>query len=82
MEKLEAEIKNKKIKSKGIVKKIHSLFDKEKKSIVIVQDGLIKYANPRAIKLVGYAPEELIGTPLNCIRNDWQAKISQIYTRQ
>jgi len=64
MEKLEAEIKNKKIKSKGIVKKIHSLFDKEKKSIVIVQDGLIKYANPRAIKLVGYAPEELIGTKL------------------
>jgi len=83
MEKLEAEIKNKKIKSKGIVKKIHSLFDKEKKSIVIVQDGLIKYANPRAIKLVGYAPEELIGTPFaSYLHHEEVSKVSKLYQKR
>ena len=30
--------------------------------IIFVQDGLIKYVNENAAKLVGYSPEELIGT--------------------
>ena len=30
--------------------------------IIFVQDGLIKYVNENATKLVGYSPEELIGT--------------------
>jgi len=83
MEKLEAEIKNKKIKSKGIVKKIHSLFDKEKKSIVIVQDGFIKYANPSAIKLVGYPLEELISKPFaSYLYHEEVSKVTKLYQKR
>jgi putative nucleotidyltransferase with HDIG domain/PAS domain S-box-containing protein len=31
--------------------------------LVVVKDGFLKYANPRALALMGYGPEELLETP-------------------
>ena len=83
MEKLEAEREQKKIKIRDIENKIHDLFSKDKKAIVIIQDGLIKYANPRAIKLVGYAPEELIGKPFSSyLHHDEISNVTKLYMKR
>ena len=42
--------------------KIHKLFDKAEGVITIIQDRLIKYVNPNIEELIGYTPEEVIGT--------------------
>ncbi|MFQ5722418.1 MAG: PAS domain S-box protein [Candidatus Aminicenantales bacterium] len=83
MEKLEVEIKNKRIKTKDIESKIHDLFSKEKKTVVIVQDGFIKYANPRAAKLVGYPPEELVGKPFaSYLHHEEIPKVTKLYQKR
>jgi len=44
--------------------KYRSLVERANDGITIVQDAVIKYANPRALEMVGYSPEEMIGKPL------------------
>lgn len=83
MEKLEAEIEQKKMKAKEIENKIHDLFSKDKKAVVIVQDGFIKYANPRAAKLVGYPPEALVGTPFaSYLHHEEIPKVTKLYQKR
>ena len=83
MERLEAEREQKKIKIRDIENKIHDLFSKDKKAIVIIQDGLIKYANPRAIKLVGYAPEEVTGKPFaSYLFHEEISKVTKLYQKR
>jgi len=46
-----------------VERKIHELFSKKDTGIAIVQDAVIKYANPYLADLLGYTPEEFMGTP-------------------
>lgn len=63
LEKLEAEREQKKNEMNEITRKIHKLFDHEKKGIMILQEAFIKYVNPYLTGLLGYTPEEAIGKP-------------------
>lgn len=83
MEKLEAEREQKKMELKAIEKKIHSLFDKEKDGIGIIQNGLIKYSNPDGASLLGYLPEELIDKPFAfCLHHEEITKVAKLYLKR
>ncbi|MBW1743007.1 MAG: PAS domain S-box protein [Deltaproteobacteria bacterium] len=43
--------------------KYRNLVERAAEGIVILQDGLVKYANPRLLELTGYSVEDTIGTP-------------------
>ncbi len=62
LQKLEIERERAEHKVREIEEKIHKMFDKAKEVITIIQDRQIKYVNPFVAELIGYAPEELIGT--------------------
>jgi len=62
VEKLEIERKKAENMVRGIEEKLHELFKETEQVITIVQDRLIKYVNPSVEELIGYTPEELIGT--------------------
>lgn len=44
--------------------KYRSLVERANDGITLVQDGIVKYTNPRSLEMVGYAPEEMIGRPI------------------
>lgn len=62
LEKLEIKIERKKKSIHEVEKKTLELFDHDKKGISIVQNTIIKYANPYVSGLVGRSPEEVINT--------------------
>ena len=62
IDQLEIERKRVENKLKKVEEKIHKMFDKEKEVITIIQDRQIKYINPNVEELIGYTPEEMIGT--------------------
>ncbi|MFQ6037393.1 MAG: PAS domain S-box protein [Candidatus Aminicenantales bacterium] len=80
LEKLEAEIEEKKMKIHEIKKKIHGLFDKKNVGIAIVQDAVIKYANPYLTRLLGYTSEEFIGTPfVHYLHHEEISRVTRMY---
>ena len=40
-----------------------NVVDHASQGIIVVQDGLLRFINPRLTEMTGYAPEELIGKP-------------------
>jgi PAS domain S-box-containing protein len=62
LQKLEIERERAENAVKKAEEKIHNLFGKTKDTIVIIQDRLIKFVNPSATGLLGYTPDELMGT--------------------
>lgn len=56
------------------------LVEKANKAIVVVQDGMIKYCNPKAIELSGYTQEEMYSRPfLEFIHQDDRADMINRY---
>jgi len=43
--------------------KFRTLVEEGNDGIVIIQDGLIKFVNPKVLELSGFAPEEVLGKP-------------------
>ncbi len=63
--------------------KIRNLFGNTKETIVIIQDRLIKYANPAVKELIGYTPEELTGTSFaHYIHLDELPKLAKYYLQR
>ncbi|MFO8011206.1 MAG: PAS domain S-box protein [Dehalococcoidia bacterium] len=63
--------------------KYRNLVERSSDLIVIIQDGLIRFANQRALDLMGYSPEETIGTPMtNYIAPDDIDMLIQRYQRR
>jgi len=62
LEELENERKRTENRLRELEEKVHSLFDKAKEVITIIQDRQIKYVNPHVEELMGYKPEEIVGT--------------------
>ncbi len=46
-------------------KKYRNLVERANDGIIINQDGIVKYANPRIQRIIGYKPVEIIGTRLS-----------------
>jgi PAS domain S-box-containing protein len=44
-------------------RKYRVLADGAMEGILVAQDGKLKFVNPRTLEIVGYRPEELLGTP-------------------
>ncbi len=80
LEKLELEREAKNNELLAIKRKIHKLFDDDEVGIAILQDAIIKYANPKLSKLIGYSPEELINqTFILFVHHDEIAKVVKNY---
>jgi len=66
-----------------IDEKIHNLFYKAKEVITIIQDRQIKYVNPYVSELIGYTPEEIVGTSFaHYIHPDELPKLAKYYLRR
>jgi PAS domain S-box-containing protein len=63
--------------------KYRSLVERANDGIVIAQDGILKYANPRATELCGYTVEEMMGSPMKGFFSpeEW-AVVLDHYTRR
>ncbi len=60
-----------------------TLVEKGNDGIVIIQDGLLKYLNPKMTTLTGYSGEEAIGNPLiNFLSSQFRNKISEIHKKR
>lgn len=46
---------------KNSEKRYRSFIEKLPLSVAILQDGVLKYLNPKGLELIGYAPEECVG---------------------
>jgi diguanylate cyclase (GGDEF)-like protein/PAS domain S-box-containing protein len=46
------------------VEKYQTMVEKAKDGVVIIQDGICKYANTAVTKISGFSPEDLIGKPI------------------
>jgi PAS domain S-box-containing protein len=61
-------------------KEYRSFFQQAKEGMAIVQDGIVIRANSTISQIVGYSPEELIGTPFNqYIHPDELPKVTEYY---
>ena len=60
-----------------------SIFQLSKDAMAIVQDGMIIRVNPAISQIVGYSPEELIGTPFTqYIHPDELWKVIEYYNKR
>lgn len=83
LEKLEVERKRTEKELKEIEEKIHNLFNDKAEGIIIVQDRLIKYANPCAAELLGYNPVEVTGTSFaHYVHPDELPKLAKYYLKR
>ena len=83
LDKLEIERKQAEDKLREIEDKIHKVFDKAEGVITIIQDRLIKYVNHSIEELIGYTPEEIIGTSFeNYIHPDVLPELNSLYLKR
>jgi PAS domain S-box-containing protein len=63
--------------------KYRNLVERANDGIVIIQDGLIRYANPSAIALSGQAPADFIDQPFTAyLHPEEKTKIKELYNRR
>ena len=63
--------------------KYRSLVERANDGIVIIQDKLVKYINPRGTEILGYAVQEIVGTPFtNYIHPDEVQRVLSYYTQR
>jgi len=63
--------------------KYRGVVERATDGIAILQDGLIKYANPRAVDIIGYDPEAMLDTPMaGYILPDELPKVMDRYRRR
>jgi PAS domain S-box-containing protein len=63
--------------------KYRNLVERANDGIVIIQDGMIRYANPSAVTLSGQAPEDFINQPFTeYLHPQEKAKIKQLYDQR
>ncbi len=63
--------------------KYRNLVERANDGIVILQDGLIRFANPSAISLSGQAPADFIGQPFTAyLHPSEKTKVSELYKQR
>jgi hypothetical protein len=64
-------------------RKYKALVESSKDSIFILQDGIIKFANPELSKISGYSNEELVGKPfIQFVSDDEKLRIGNYYKKR
>ena len=83
LEKLESTRRETNNELRKIEDKIQQLFEDEENTIAIIQDRMVKYINPSVTQLIGYNPEEMIGTSFaDYIHPDELPKVASYYIRR
>ncbi len=63
--------------------KLRNVVERANDGIAILQDGLLKYVNPRTTEIIGYTVEEMINTPFaRYVHPDELPKVTDIYKRR
>ena len=63
--------------------KYRALVENANEVILVVQDGMLKFVNPRAMELTGYSEDELISTPFaEFLHPDDRAMAVELYLRK
>jgi PAS domain S-box-containing protein/putative nucleotidyltransferase with HDIG domain len=63
--------------------KYRGVVERSNDGITIIQDGIIRYANPRLAQMWGGAPEELTGTPFHVhVHPDEARRMVDVYERR
>ena len=63
--------------------KYRNVVERANDGIVILQDGIVKYANPRLAQMGGWSVDEVIGTPItNYIHPDDQSRVLEYYRKR
>jgi len=63
--------------------KYRQLVENANDAIVVAQDGMVKFANPRTLEMTGYSENDLIGAPFsNLLHPDDRKKILQRHERR
>jgi len=64
-------------------KRYRMLFEKAGDAIFIIQDEVVKFANPGTLKILEYSIEELTGTPFtHIIHDEDRDKVFDLYTKK
>ena len=86
MARIQSEIEERKEVEKSLREsenKYRNLVERANDGIVIIQDGFIRFANPRAIALSGQAPENFINQPfIAYLHPTEKTKIKEMYERR
>lgn len=83
LDQLEIERERAEEKLRKVQEKMLEVFGKAEEVITIVQDRQIKYVNPYVEELIGYTPEELIGTSFaHYIHPDELPKLAKFYLQR
>ena len=78
---LDLEIANKTLAESE--KKYRILVENAGEAILVAQEGMLKFVNPRATEMIGYAPEELTSRPFTeFIHLDDRALVMERYTQR
>lgn len=83
LDQLEIERERAEEKLRKVQEKMREVFGKAEEVITIVQDRQIKYVNPYVEELIGYTPEELIGTSFaHYIHPDELPRLAKFYLQR
>jgi PAS domain S-box-containing protein len=83
LDKLEIERKRAENNLRNAEEKIHEIFDKLDEVITILQDRQIMFVNSSIEELIGYTPEEIIGTSFaHHIHPDELPKLAKYYLQR
>jgi len=63
--------------------KYREVMERANDGICIIQDAVFKYVNSRALEIIGYSPEEIVGTSMaDYIHPDELPKVMESYSRR
>ena len=83
LDKLEIERKRAENNMRKVEEKVHKMFNKADEVIAIVQDRQIIFVNSSIEELIGYTPEEVIGTAFaHLIHPDGLPKLAKYYLQR
>jgi len=63
--------------------KYSNLINKSNDGIIVIQDGLIKFANSKMLEMAGFSMNEILGKPfLNFVVSEWQELVADRYKKR
>jgi two-component system NtrC family sensor kinase len=81
--KTNSELEQELAERKKAEEKYTTLVEQSNDGIIIIQDGLVKFANSKMVKMTGFSLEEVIGKPfLKFVSPEYQASVMENYRRR
>ncbi|MFC1893220.1 PAS domain S-box protein [Chloroflexota bacterium] len=82
-EKSEAALKQAHERMQQSEQKYHSLVDRSNDGIILIQNGFIKFANPKTIKIIGVSMDDALGKPfIDFLSSESSAAVVDLYQKR